>query len=146
MTLLTLSVLALAAAAASGTGFPPGVIDALRTSKHIYVSTRRADGTESKAVPVWFMFDGDQILFSTGPSSHKVQRIRRGSPLFVRAGSADGPRLVGHAELVDDPAVAERMAPVYRQKYWIAWLGFFVPDPERVRAGKTIIVRVTPES
>ena len=145
MTLLTLTILALGAAVAGGAGFPPEMTDALRTSKHIYVSTRRADGTESKAVPVWFIFDGDQILFSTGPSSHKVRRLRHGSPLFVRVGSASGPRLVGHAELVDDPAVAERMAPVYRQKYWIAWLGFFVPDPERVRAGKTILVRVTPE-
>ena len=145
MILLALSLLAVAAVA-GGTAFPPRTADALRTAKQIYVSTRRADGTESKAVPVWFVFDGDQILFTTGPSSYKVRRIRRGSPLFVHVGSASGPRLVGHAELVQDPDVAARMAPVYRQKYWIAWLGFFVPDPERVRTGKTILVRVTPES
>ncbi len=146
MLLLVLSVLALGAVIAGGAGFPPPMTDALRTAKHIYVSTRRADGSESQVVPVWFIYDGDAILFTTGPSSHKVRRIRRGSSLFVRVGDASAERVVGHAELVDDPAVAVRMAPVYRQKYWIAWLGFFVPDPERVRTGKTLLVRVTPES
>ena len=36
------------------------------------------------------------------------------------------------------------MAPEYDRKYWIAWLGFFRPNPERVREGKTVIVRVLP--
>src|SRR5213594_2377147 len=101
-------VFALLAAAAVAASFQPDAAAALATSKQIYVSTRRADGTESKAVPVWFVFDGDQILFTTGPSSYKVRRIRRGSPLFVHVGSASGPRLVGHAELVQDPDVAAR--------------------------------------
>jgi len=144
MMLLGLTVV-LAAAVAGGAGFPPAMADALRSAKHIYVSTRRADGSESTAVPVWFVFDGGTVLFTTGPSSHKVRRIRRGSPLFVRVGSETGPRFVGRAELVQDPAVAADMAPIYRQKYWIAWFGFFVPDPDRVRAGKTTLVRVTPE-
>ena len=138
--------LVLAAVAIGGAAFPPDVAEALRTAKHVYVSTRRADGTESRAVPVWFIVDGDALLFTTGPNSHKVRRIRHGSPLFVHVGSAGGPHFVGHAELLQDPALAERMAPVYRQKYWIAWLGFFVPDPARVRAGKTTLVRVTPAS
>jgi hypothetical protein len=59
-------------------------------------------------------------------------------------GAADGPHFVGKAELLRDPAVAEKMAPVYDQKYWISWLGFFRPRPERVRDGKTVIVKVTP--
>ena len=44
--------------------------------------------------------------------------------------------------LASDPALAARMAPVYAQKYWIAWLGLFKPNAERVRAGKTLIVKV----
>jgi PPOX class probable F420-dependent enzyme len=142
---LSLVALALAAVVASGSEFPQPVAEALRSAKHIYVSTRRKDGSESKAVPVWFMFDGTDLLFTTGPSSHKVRRLRNGSPLFVRVGDASGPRIEGRGELVTDPEVAARMAPVYRRKYWIGWLGFFVPDPERVRKGKTMIVRVTPQ-
>ena len=134
---------ALLAAVAVAASFRPDVTTALATAKQIYVATRRADGTESKVVPVWFMVDGDAIYFTTGPDSYKARRIRRGSPLLVWVGSTSGPHFVGQAELVRDPVVAARMAPVYGQKYWIAWLGLFRPNPERVRAGKTVIVKVT---
>jgi hypothetical protein len=90
------------------------------------------------------MFDGETVYFSTGPDSYKARRIKHGSPPLVWVGRADGPHFVGQAELVNDPDLAARMAPVYRQKYWIAWLGLFCPDPERVRAGKTVIVKVMP--
>ena len=132
------------AAVAGASGFPPDVRDALRTSKHIYVATRRADGTTSTKAPVWFTVDGDAVYFTSAPDSHKIARIRRGSPLLVWVGTADGPHFEGKAEVLSDPALAERMAPAYREKYWIAWLGFFRPRPDRVRAGKTVIVRVTP--
>jgi len=126
-------------------GFPPTLADSLRNAKQIYVATRRRDGGESKVVPVWFMFDGDAVYFTTAPGSHKARRIARGSPLLVWVGAADGPHFVGRAELVLDPAVAARMAPVYDAKYWISWLGFFRPREERVRDGKTVIVKVRPD-
>ena len=125
---------------------PPAARAALESASYIYVATRRANGAQSKAVPVWFTFDGDAIWFTTGPESHKVKRIARGSPLLVWVWRADGPHFVGHADLVRDPAVAARMAPLYDAKYWISRLGFFRPRPERVRAGKTVIVRVIPDS
>lgn len=137
-------VLALGLAAVAGT-FPPEVHDALSTSKHIYVATRRADGTTSAKAPVWFAFDGEAVYFTTAPDSHKARRIGRGSPVLVWVDREDGPHFEGHAELVRDPAVAERIAPAYNEKYWIAWMGLFRPRPERVRAGKTLIVRVLPK-
>lgn len=141
---LVLMGLPFLASMALATSFAPDVADALRGAKQIYVATRRADGTQSSAVPVWFMVDGDAVLFTTGPTSHKARRIRRGSPLFVWVGSSDGPHFVGDAELLQDPDLAGRMAPVYSEKYWIAWLGLFRPNADRVRAGKTAIVRVRP--
>jgi hypothetical protein len=133
-----------AAAIAGARGFSPDVTKALESSKEIYVATKRANGTLSKVVPVWFMFDGDAIYFATLPSSHKAKRIKKGSPLYVWVGKADGPHFVGPAELLTDPDVAAKMAPVYAQKYWIAWLGLFKPNPERVRSGKTVIVKIHP--
>ena len=124
--------------------FPADVAEALRSAKQIYIATRRNDGSPSKVVPVWFQFDGDAVLFTTGPNSHKARRIARGSPLLVWIGRPAGPHFAGRAELVRDPALAARMAPAYDAKYWISWLGFFRPRPERVRDGKTVIVRVTP--
>jgi PPOX class probable F420-dependent enzyme len=144
MWMLALALLAAGAVASGGMVFPPDVAEALRTAKQIYVATRRVDGVQSRVVPVWFTFDGDAVYFTTGPTSHKVRRIRRGSPLLVWVGSAGGPHFAGRAEVLQDPEVAARMAPDYERKYWIAWLGLFRPRPERVRAGKTVIVRVRP--
>jgi hypothetical protein len=129
----------------SSPGFPADVTAALRDAKNLYVATRRADGTPSKIVPVWFSFDGaTTVHFTTAPESHKARRIARGSPLLIWVGRRDGPHFVGRANLVRDPDVAARMAPIYNRKYWIARLGFFRPRADRVRSGKTVIVRVTP--
>src|SRR6185436_499656 len=99
-----------------------------------YVATKRHNGSLSKVVPVWFMYDGDAIYFATLPTSYKAKRLKKGGSLYVWVGAADGPHFVGPAELITDPAVAARMAPVYAQKYWIAWLGLFKPNPERARS------------
>jgi PPOX class probable F420-dependent enzyme len=123
--------------------FPPALVEALRSAKQINVATRRADGTPSKSVPVWFMLEGDALYFTTAPQSHKARRIARGSPLLIWIGSTDAPPIEARAELVSDPQLAARMAPFYDAKYWISWLGFFRPRPDRVRDGKTVIVKAT---
>lgn len=141
------TLLALAAcfvAVAMAATFPTDVDQALRTSKNLYVATTRKDGTQSKVAPIWFMYDGEAVYFTTVPDSYKAKRVRAGRPLQIWVGAENGPHFVGKGELVTDPAVAERMAPVYDQKYWISWIGFFRPRPDRVRDGKTVIVRVTP--
>ncbi len=143
-TVLGLALVVLAATAAAQ--FPPDVRQALATAKSLYVATKRKDGSTSKVSPIWFMADDDAVYFTTTPTSYKAKRIARGSPLLVWVGSENGPHFVGKAELLRDPAVAEKMAPAYDQKYWISWFGFFRPRPDRVRDGKTLIVRVTPQA
>src|SRR5205807_2200776 len=81
----------------AGSSFAPEADDALRSAKQIYVGTRRKDGMPSAVVPVWFMFDGEAIYFTTGPESHKARRIARGSPLLVWVGRRDGPHFEGRA-------------------------------------------------
>jgi hypothetical protein len=142
-TLAAVCVLAVAAAVGAAT-FPPDVTKALESSQNLYVATKRKNGTESARAPIWFMYDGSAVYFTTSPDSHKAKRIANGSPVLVWVGSESGPHFVGKGEIVRDPAVAAKMAPVYDQKYWISWLGFFRPRPDRVRDGKTVIVKVTP--
>jgi len=117
---------------------------ALKTESYIYIATRRLNGEWSTPAPVWFMYDGEAIYFTTSPSSHKAHRIHRGSPVRIWVGKKDGPSFEGEARFIKDRAVVERMSAAYRQKYWIAWLGFFRPRPARVSSGKTLIVKVTP--
>ena len=50
------TVCVLAVVAASGAAsLPPSVVEALKTSKDLYVATKRKDGTQSAVAPVWFM-------------------------------------------------------------------------------------------
>lgn len=141
--LATVCLLAIAAGGGAA-GLPPNVVEALKTSKNLYVATKRKDGTQSSVAPIWFMYDGQAVYFTTVPDSHKAKRIAAGSPVLVWVGAENGPHFVGKGEILRDPAVAEKMAPVYDQKYWISWVGFFRPRADRVRDGKTVIVRVTP--
>lgn len=120
---------------------------ALKTESYIYVATRRLNGEWSSAAPVWFMYDDEEgaIYFTTAPTSHKAHRIHRNSPVRVWVGREDGPFFEGRAEFIrGNPVLVKRMADVYKQKYWMAWLGFFRPRPARVGSGKTLVVKVTP--
>jgi PPOX class probable F420-dependent enzyme len=143
-TVLGLSLVVLAAAGVGAAAFPPDVRQALATAKNLYVATKRKDGSTSKASPIWFMAEDDALYFTTVPTSYKAKRIAKGSPVLVWVGSEQGPHFVGKGEILRDPALADKMAPAYDQKYWISWIGFFRPRADRIRDGKTVIVRVTP--
>src|SRR5215831_2991855 len=106
-------------------GLSSEVEAALKTESYIYVATRRLNGEWSTPAPVWFMYDGEAVYFTTSPSSHKAHRIHRGSPVHVWVGKKDGPFFEGEARFVKDRAIVERMATAYSQKYWLAWFGLF---------------------
>lgn len=127
----------MATASRAGT-VSPATKDLLRSSSYVYIATQRKSGELSEAAPVWFVYDGEQVFFTTGPESWKARRIGRGSPLTIHVGRRTGPKLVGKATRVSDPALIDKMGRAYNEKYWIAWLGFFRPRSERVSAGKTV--------
>ena len=116
----------------------PKTKELLQSSSYIYTATQRRSGETSESVPIWFMWDGERIFFTTSPESWKARRIARGSPLFINVGSKDGPKLTGKATKVTDPALIDRMGQAYNDKYWIAWMGFFRPRSDRVTSGKTV--------
>src|SRR5262245_2018503 len=114
-TVVAVALVVLGAAAASAQ-IAPDVREALKSAKQLYVATKRADGSTSKIAPIWFMFDGEAVYFTTGPDSYKAKRIAKGSPVLAWVGSSMGPHFVGKGEVLRDPALAEKMAPVYDQK------------------------------
>jgi general stress protein 26 len=138
------SLVIVAAVTVAAHALPADAQAALQTQKEIYIATRRANGSRSAAVPVWFWWDAaNQVLYtSTSPDAHKAKRIRKGSPVYVSVQGKDGPFFEGTAELVTDLQLVEHLGTEYANKYWIAWLGFFRPRPERVSAGKTVVVKV----
>ena len=123
---------------ASRADVSPKTKELLQSSSYIYTATQRKDGAASESVPIWFMWDGEKVFFTTSPDSWKAKRIARGSPVIINVGSKDGPKLMGKATKVTDPALIDRMGQAYNDKYWIAWLGFFRPRSDRVTSGKTV--------
>lgn len=124
--------------------FPADLHTALERARQLYVATERQNGSQSSVTPIWFMYDGTAVYFTTAPGSWKAKRAARGGPLHVRIGRRDGPYWKGTMGLRTDPALAERMRPVYRRRYWLAWLGLICPSGASVAAGKTCIVQVVP--
>lgn len=139
----SLFVIAMAASGRAA-ALAPDFEAALRSQNDIYIATKRASGSRSKAVPVWFWWDADNhVLYtSTSPTAHKAKRIRKGSPVYIAVQGTDGPFLEGTPEIVTDPKLIERIGDGYSNKYWVAWLGFFRPRVSRVESGKTVVIKV----
>jgi hypothetical protein len=138
LSLLVLGAVGVVAAAA----FPANVDAALRQAKEIQVATRRVNGEWSTPAPVWFMYEGGPIYFTTAPASHKGKRIAAGSPVRITVGDQT---FEGKTKIIRDPAIVTRMGEAYGAKYWIAWLGLFRPNADRVASGKTLAIEVTPD-
>jgi len=119
--------------------------NALTQSSDIYVATVRKDGNQSTAVPVWFITTQDhQVLIDSASTSHKVKRIRRGSPVLVWIGSRAGPAFIGKATLVQDKTVEDEMIKQIAGKYFLARIGLFGPKRSKFDSGQIVTVRISP--
>jgi uncharacterized protein len=89
----------------------------LAGARYISITTRRQDGS-LVSTPVWVVSDdGRRLLVWTHASTWKVKRIRRDPSVLVAKssfrGRERGPRLEGHARVVDDVDVQR----LIREKY-----------------------------
>ena len=119
---------------------------ALAKAELVYVATVRKNGTQSKAAPVWFTsgLDDNSILIQTGPTTWKAKRIKRGSPVLVWIGKADGPAFIGKAEITSDPAIRDKILKDFRQKYWQNRVMGIGPSRAGFDSGERIAIKITP--
>ena len=121
-------------------------VSAFADASYIYIATIRKDGSQSRAVPVWFVTTPQgQILIDTNTDSWKAKRVRRGSPVIVWMGSRTGPAFIGKAEFETDSSVQDQMIERIPQKYLLARLGLFGPKRANFDSGKIVTIRITPE-
>jgi nitroimidazol reductase NimA-like FMN-containing flavoprotein (pyridoxamine 5'-phosphate oxidase superfamily) len=78
-------------AVAESPAFPADFVARLDQVKEVYVGTQRKDGSRSSVVPVWFAYLDGAIWFASKPSSRKVKRVKKGSPMYVSASGSEGP-------------------------------------------------------
>jgi general stress protein 26 len=119
---------------------------ALSGAELIYIATVRKDGNQSTAAPVWFTLsaDTDQILIQTGPKTWKAKRIKRGSPVLVWIGEADGPAFIGNAEITNEAATINKILTDFHEKYWQNRVLKMGPSREGFENGERIAIRIAP--
>jgi general stress protein 26 len=113
---------------------------ALQSCGLIYIATVRKNHTQSTAAPVWFITgaDNNSFLIQTGKDTWKAKRIRRGSPVLIWIGKANGPAFIGTADITGDPAIQNKILTDFRQKYWrnrVLGTGRLPARPSRAASG-----------
>ena len=91
----------------------------LRAESIIWLSSVRPDG-RPHLVPVWFLWDGAEILIFSKPAAQKVRNLRHNPQVMLALDSADEGEdvvlLEGWAELLGDGAPQSTL-PEYAEKY-----------------------------
>jgi general stress protein 26 len=120
--------------------------EALAKAELIYIATVRKNGTQSTAAPVWFTFgaDNNSLLIQTGPTTWKAKRIRRGSPVLVWIGQANGPAFIGKAEISSDAAIRDKILKDFHEKYWQNRVMGIGPSRARFDSGERIAIQIIP--
>jgi PPOX class probable F420-dependent enzyme len=79
----------------------------LRTEPVLWLSSVRPDG-RPHLVPIWFSWDGQDILVASKPNAQKIRNLRTNPTVMLALGEAeddfDVGLLEGRAELLDSPA------------------------------------------
>jgi len=121
-------------------------LQVLAKSQLILIATVRKDGNQSRAAPVWFTVSADRnaILIQTGPQTWKAKRIRRGSPVLVWIGDADGPAFIGKAEITSDVSVQQKILDDFKKKYWLNRVFGVGPSRADLAAGRQVAIVITP--
>lgn len=105
----------------------PATVATIADAKYVQLTTFRKDGT-AVATPLWACRDGADLVMWTVTDSYKVRRIRRDPRVLVQAcdvrGKAvSGPEVVGTAEIVDGPPIAQLIKRKYGLLGWITVVG-----------------------
>jgi PPOX class probable F420-dependent enzyme len=117
----------------------------LKEEEVAWMTTVRSDG-QPQTVPVWFLWDDEEVLIYSQPNTQKLKNIslnpRVGLNLNSDEQGDDVVRLEGMAS-IDEDAPPSSEVPSYVEKYreGIARIGF---DVEGFARSYSVAVRVTP--
>ena len=116
---------------------------ALERAKRIYLTTYARSG-KSGTVPVWFLWTGEALFFTTQRASLKARRIQATGRATIRVGRADGPGFEARAAFTDDPAVRLLILAAYPRRYRLGWLAIGRGIKKRLASGDSVLVKLTP--
>ncbi|WP_020671849.1 pyridoxamine 5'-phosphate oxidase family protein [Amycolatopsis nigrescens] len=100
----------------------------LRDSHDYWVSTVWPDG-RPHLMPVWGVWDGEHLWFSSSRGSRKIRNVRAGSAVSAATDDAHSPVVLeGVAEIVTEQAVLARFLELVNVKYGTSY-GIDMVDP-----------------
>lgn len=89
----------------------------LRGFRSIWVSTTRPEG-RPHSVPVWYLWDGEHIYFTSSKSTQKARNLAKQSEIVVHAGDGDDAIILeGTAVIVTDSDEWTHVNNAYMEKY-----------------------------
>ncbi|MEM7291781.1 MAG: PPOX class F420-dependent oxidoreductase [Pseudomonadota bacterium] len=118
---------------------------ALQPGRNAIFTSVRPDG-RPHAVPVWFDFDGDDIVITSGDATVKAKNVAAGSAVAICIDDQTYP--YGFV-LIEGDAVIETLSPEDLLPYAIRCAERYVPDGQAEAYGKRnavegeILIRVT---
>jgi PPOX class probable F420-dependent enzyme len=102
------------------------------------------------AIPLWYAWDGEGIVFATGSGSRKVRNLRRDPRATLvlhdsRPGfEVCGASIRGEAELVEGAAATRLVGLVHRR--YVAPAGELLPAAQEFLASDDLAIRLLPAS
>lgn len=89
----------------------------LEGENNIWLATVRDDG-RPHLVPIWFVWQEEKVWIATGEGSQKHANIRRDPRVCLALEDGSNPLVIeGLAAGQTDPAIRDRLAPVFVEKY-----------------------------
>jgi len=123
-----------------------GFLDA---GRDLQVASINADGTPH-LVTMWYLRDGDDVVFWTYGKSQKVVNLRRDPRVTVLVATGEkyeelkGVSIAGTATIVDDPDDVLAFGERVYEKHWGPIEHEMVREGVRTMGAKRVLVRVTP--
>ncbi len=136
---------------------PEAARSALGTSRIVYVSPLKGDGSESRCHgEVWFTPDGDDVLLATKADAWKSRAVARGwnrarlwagdfGPV-AKAGDRfrSAPSFLSEVRRDSDPAAFGRLMQAFSQKYAAEWGKWESRFRKGYDDGSRVLLRYTP--
>lgn len=138
-------VAALFAGAARAGELPADVKTALETSKYVYISSTRKDGSLGKPAEIWFLYHNGAVYVGTPPTTWRAKRIKKGrTAAKIAAGKVNGPSFMATGAIVNEPDVLPVLFETYAKKYPDGWPQFEQKFRTGFKDGSRVLIKYTP--
>ncbi len=135
---------ALASVACAGE-LPADVKSALETSKYVYISSTRKDGSLGKPAEIWFLYHKGAVYVGTPPTTWRAKRIRKGrTAAKIAVGKVDGPSFTATGAIVNEPDALAVLYEAYAKKYPEGWPQFEQKFRTGFKDGSRVLIKYTP--